>query len=291
MLSMTGYGKGTAECDGREMTVELKSVNHRFLDINIRMPRGLLYIEDDLRRDIGSRVSRGHIEVMLTYKNIRSDSKRLEVDHALLNAYFTAIDAIKSEHGLSSGLTAGECVRLPDVVTVTEEPEDKDILLSLMRNAVTAACTELISMRQSEGERLSRDLALKLDTIYNCAAEIKMRAPVVVSDYRAKLQERIKELTAGAGYDQSRFNEEVAYFADRASIDEELVRLFGHIEHVKEAVLSKEPIGRKLDFLVQEMNREANTIGSKASDMQILNTVVILKSEIEKLREQVQNIE
>ena len=289
--SMTGFGRAALSVDGRELTLELKSVNHRFLDISFRMPRSLSFLEDTVRSALGSLLSRGHIDVYAYYRNTRSDAKSVSVDKALLGAYLAAAADVANEFSLANDYTVSKALRVPDIVTVTEAEEDTDALKALMISAVDAAAHELIEMRALEGERISRDLLTRLDTLSAIRDRIAEKAPLVVEDYRAKLNSRIESLLSEVEIDRARLATEIAIFADKANIDEELVRLSSHFSAIRALFEGDEPVGRKLDFLVQEMNREFNTIGSKANDKAIAALVIDGKAEIEKLREQVQNLE
>lgn len=290
MQSMTGYGRCRLERDGREMTVELKSVNHRFLDLSLRIPRNLGFLEDAMRKEISARLSRGHVDVFVTYVNTRADARMVSVDVPLLGAYQEAAATIAKVTRAREDMSVSQYARLPDVLTVSEREEDRDAVETLMREALALAMDELCRMRASEGERLRADVLEKIHTMRGLRDAIAQRAPSVVEDYREKLQARLAQLISGQ-IDEQRLAQEVALFADRAAIDEELVRLESHFEQITALCDAQEAVGRRLDFLVQELNREVNTIGSKASDLEIARSVVSAKAEIEKLREQVQNIE
>lgn len=290
MRSMTGYGRCRHELDGREMTIELKTVNHRFLDLNLRLPRGLLFLEDAIRKQVCARLSRGHLDVFLTYRNARDDAREVRVDLPLLSAYSAAFDSIIRHSGIPDDRSLSRLASLPDVLTIAEMEDDQEAILALCREALDRALDALLAMRACEGKALWADLSARLSRLDALTAGIAERAPDVVLDYQARLTARVADLL-GAPPDPQRLAQEVALLADRASIDEELVRLSSHIRQIREALLSDEPIGRKLDFLVQELNREINTIGAKASDLSIAMGVVEAKAEIEKIREQVQNIE
>ena len=291
MKSMTGYRKGVAARDGRELTVELKGVNHRFLDIGMRVPRILSCTEDTIRRVIGERLSRGHIDVYLNYRNTRSDAKTVHIDTQLAEAYVRAARSLPTRLGLDDDLTIASVLRLPDVTEIVAADEDSDALISLAEEATGAAIDVLEVMRTAEGERLKTALLSGVDSMAAYRETILQRAPSVVEDYRRKLTERIEQALSDADIDRARLATEVALFADRACIDEELVRLESHIAQFRAYLEAAEPIGRKMDFLIQEMNRECNTIGSKANDAELTNTVLLCKAEIEKLREQIQNVE
>ncbi|MBR0026381.1 MAG: YicC family protein [Clostridia bacterium] len=289
--SMTGFGRAAVERDGREMTVELKSVNHRYLDLGIRLPRQLNFLEDVLRKAVSAEFARGHVDIFVNYRNTRKDARTVSIDSALLSAYLTAAREANQEAGLADDLTLSGVLRLPDVTTITEADEDREIVAELTREAVKAAAAELRAMREKEGENLAKDLTARADTVLSLAERIGERAPLVVDEYRTKLNARIEDLLSGVDVDRARLATEVALFADKANIDEELVRLHSHVKQFKNMMKSDEAVGRKLDFIVQEMNREFNTIGSKANDAEIASLVIEGKAEIEKIREQVQNIE
>ena len=291
MHSMTGYGRMSVERDGRQLTVELKSVNHRFLDLSFRMPRSFNFLEDSARRLIGEYLSRGHVDLFATYRNTREDSRCVEVDQALLDAYMTALDGIAETTGLEDDRTLSLATRLPDVLTVAEADEDQDALRALMREALTGALEQMSAMREKEGEALKRDISARIDTLESMTAEIEARYPETVAEYQQKLRARVEELLGGAAMDEQRLMQEVAIMADRSAIAEETVRLHSHFAQVRGFMAAGEPVGRKLDFIVQELNREVNTISSKSQDVPITRLVVEAKAEIEKIREQVQNVE
>ena len=290
MKSMTGYGRCHIEEDGREMTVEVKSVNHRFLDISYRLSRALSFLDDAVRKGVGARLARGHVDVFVTYANHRQDAKEVRVDTALAVAYQKAVMELSSALGRDADLPLSDYTRLPDVLTLQEKEEDQQTVRELFERALSGALDGLVAMREQEGERMRADILEKIGNIEALRNGVAERAPLVVAEYRDKLHQRIAALTEGE-IDEARLITEVAIFADRAAIDEELVRLLSHAAAIRETVELAEPVGRKLDFLVQELNREVNTIGSKASDTMIAQAVVNAKGEIEKLREQVQNIE
>ena len=291
MYSMTGYGKGTAAIDGREITVELKSVNHRFLDVGMRLPRHLTFLEDVLRTVLANRLSRGHVDVFVNYRNTRSDARTVNIDVPLMAAYVAAAHDANASLGLPDDLSLTAALRLPDVAEVREADEDTDAVVALTKQALSLAIDALRKMRKAEGDRLGVDLTARCETVLTLTEEVAVRAPAVVEEYRAKLNERIETLLGGVEVDRARLATEVALFADRASIDEEIVRLRSHVASMRQLLVEDEPVGRKLDFVVQEMNREFNTIGSKANDAELTSRVLLGKAEIEKIREQIQNIE
>ena len=291
MYSMTGYGKGAASGDGREITVELKSVNHRYLDVGMRLPRHLSFLEDGVRSALGTRLSRGHVDVFINYRNLRSDARAVEIDMPLLSAFVTAARSANESLLLNDDLSLSNALRLPDVTNIREADEDTDAVLSLLQSAMDSAIDVLLAMREQEGERMRAYLSDCADTVLSLTERIASRAPIVVEEYRSKLDERIQSLLGTVEVDRTRLATEVAIFADKASIDEEISRLHSHIAQMRTLLEADEPVGRKLDFVVQEMNREFNTIGSKANDGELTTLVLSGKAEIEKIREQVQNIE
>ncbi|MDL2235482.1 YicC family protein [Christensenellaceae bacterium OttesenSCG-928-L17] len=289
--SMTGYGRGYRNVDGREITVELKSVNHRYLDISMRMPRHLLFLEDAFRKQLQTALSRGHVDIYIHYRNTRSDAKTIVPDIALIGQYLHTAEEVSAQYGIRNDMTASAVMRLPDAMNIVEEEEDRDAVLALTQEATALALDALIQMREAEGERLYADFRQRAATVLALAAQIEARAPLVVEEYAKKLTERIAAAVKDVAVDSARLATEIALFSDRASIDEEITRLKSHVTQMLETLDAEEPAGRKLDFVVQEMNREFNTIGSKANDAQLTNAVIAGKGEIEKIREQVQNIE
>ena len=288
---MTGYGRGARIVDGRDLTIELKSVNHRFLDLAFRMPRSFACLEDSLRQLMQSRLSRGHIDVFVTYRNLRDDSKSVAVDHALLNAYRAAMQEMSGLTGLEDNARLTDYARMPDVLRVDEAEEDRDALKALALDCMNDAIDELLAMRVKEGERMGADIEARLCNIEKLTVGVASRAPQVVEEYRVRLTQRVTEIMEGQPVDLARITQEVAMYCDRVNIDEEIARMHSHLKGMRDAMASGAAVGRKLDFIVQEMNRKANTMGSKASDIELVSHVVNLKSEIEKIREQVQNIE
>jgi uncharacterized protein (TIGR00255 family) len=284
---MTGYGRATRELDGRELSVELKSVNHRFLDLGFRMPRSFSFLEDDARKLIAGAVARGHVEIYITYKNRRADARKVELDAALLSAYMRALD--KAE-GLADDRTLMNMARFPDVLQIAEAEEDQEALRALMAETLAAALSALNGMRAREGEELRRDIARQVDALERITQAIEERYPATVGEYAKRLRASIEELI-GQNVDEARLLTEVAIMAEKSAIDEETVRLKSHISLLRECLAGEEPVGRRIDFIVQELNREVNTISSKSQDIPITNLVVEGKAVIEKLREQVQNVE
>ena len=289
MHSMTGYGRAMREIEGRQLTIELKSVNHRFLDVSFRMPRGLMFLEDDARKRIAAKLARGHVDVFMTYRNLRSDTKTVRVDKALLSAYMQAFDQIAAA-GLKDDRAMMGVSRFPDVLIVEEAPEDQDALRTLMIETLDEALDELKAMRAREGEEMKKDLTFRVSEIGRITDAIEARYPDTVKEYTERLRTSVRELI-GSEIEESRLVMEVAIMADRSAIAEEIVRLNSHLGQLRELFEHAEPIGRKIDFIVQELNREVNTISSKSQDIPITQLAVDAKAEIEKLREQLQNVE
>lgn len=290
MQSMTGYGRCQAVLDGREMTLEVKTVNHRFLDLSFRLPRNVGFLEEMLRRELASGFQRGHMDVLVAYRNTRSDARQVRVDAALAAAYMEAARQVQEIAGAGEPLSAAQLMALPDVVQITEAQEDQGAVEQLAKLALEQVTAQVRAMRAREGDALRRDLTEHLDALAQLRERMAARAPQVPQAYRERLTARLAEL-AVEPVEPQRLAQEVAIFADKCAIDEELSRLASHIAQMRACLDEDGAVGRRLDFLTQEMNREVNTIGSKASDLEITQAVVAAKSEIEKLREQVQNVE
>jgi uncharacterized protein (TIGR00255 family) len=289
--SMTGFGQGEAADAGYAVQVEIKSVNHRYLDLFFRIPKQYSQLEETLRTVITGRLARGRVEVTLSVEEFGDQERIVQINNALLKGYLQALRTIQSELGSEDKIQLSDILALPGLLEVDEPPLDWDNLQQLVAQAANAALDGLEAMREAEGRRLCADLEEKLLQVEKLRADVAGIAPQVVVDYRKRLRERLGELLDGTTLTEERFLGEVAIFADRCSIDEELVRLASHIQEFKETLKSHASVGRKLDFLIQEMNREVNTIGSKANNVHIAASVVSMKSELEKIREQVQNIE
>ena len=289
--SMTGFGRGEVSRDGKEFTVEIKTVNHRYLDIFIKMPRQISFLEDRVRELVSKAISRGKIDVYITYANYGDDSRQVTIDEQLAKAYISALEELRDRFSLADDISVSLLSKCPEVLKVEQVEEDGEQLWEILKTALDDAVASLIRMREIEGEAMKKALLERADAIEVVIGKIEARAPEVPREYKTKLAERISDLLEQQVADESRIAMEVALFADRCSIDEELVRLKSHFGQMRQILDMDQPVGRKLDFLVQEMNREINTIGSKANDLEITRYVVDVKSEIEKIREQVQNIE
>lgn len=288
--SMTGYGRCTLAQDGREVTIELKSVNHRFLDLAFRMPRSFAFLENDMRAHISNKLARGHVDIFVTYKNSRDDARKVTLDSALLGEYLTTLRQGGIDHMLDDNLRLRDVLSMQDVLTVEEADEDQQALSALTLSALDTALDSLCAMRRREGEAMRGDVETRLDTLERTAHAIDERAPQWLEEYRQRLRARIEEICQ-MQLDEARLTQEVALAADKVAVDEETVRLRSHIAQMRDLLKQSEPAGRKLDFLVQEMNREVNTTGSKSSDLILTGMVVDAKAELEKIREQIQNIE
>ncbi len=292
--SMTGYGRGEAIGSDRRLSVEIKSVNNRFCDVQIRMPRVLAALENRVREEIVRQVARGKVDVFINFSDNSADACRVSCDTGLARAYATALREIAAAADVPEGLNAAVISRFSDVLQVESTTLDPESVWSLLQEALQQALAALIQMRRLEGQRLADDLTGRNQTLKALCQEIADRAPLVIADYRERLATRINDLLgdkAAELFDEQRLAGEVAIFADKCAIDEELVRLNSHLRQLDTILATDEPIGKKLDFLVQEINREINTIGSKANDLELINRVVTLKSELEKIREQIQNLE
>ena len=291
MFSMTGYGKGEYKEGGIELTVEIKTVNNRYLDVSVKSPKSFNAYEEAVRSLVRGSLSRGHADVFIGFNDRREQAGRLPVDENAARAYVQAAQRLKELFpGIADDLTLTALLRGADVIRTEEDAADDEQVFAALTAALSAALEKLNAMRAREGEKLAADMLARMDTIETLVGEIAARAPCVAENYRAKLFERMREVLADAPVDEARLLSEAAVFADKCNIDEELTRLRSHISQFR-AVCREERVGRKLDFLVQEFNREANTVCSKSNDLAVTNAALALKNEIEKIREQVQNIE
>ncbi|WP_369902969.1 YicC/YloC family endoribonuclease [Bacillus manliponensis] len=288
--SMTGFGRAKMESDGFQITVEMKSVNHRFLEMNVRLPKQMMMFEDKIRKVISKQVRRGRIEVSIVVEGEGLVERKLRVDWTLLNQYKSIMEEAKDKFQLQDSITLQQLMTMPEVTAIEEVENVKEQFEHSLYEVIHKAACMLKSMRDGEGEHLHKDVSHRLDEIRQSVNAIIPHAPNIVQKYRERLENRMKELH-NQELDEQRLLTEVAVFADRADIHEELVRLQSHLEQFQEALESVEPVGRKMEFIVQEMHREINTIGSKANDLTISKYVVEMKNNLEKIREQVQNIE
>ncbi len=291
--SMTGYGRSQAIVDTMNITVELKSVNHRYFEFNSRVPRNYGFLDEKLKSYIGSRVSRGKVECYVSVENLEDDEIEILVNHSLAKSYLNALKdlAETNELNLRDDLAMSSLARYNDIFTVHKQEADEEKIWNAVKSVTEAAVDKFISMREVEGEKLKNDVLSRADLILQKVSVIEERSPETVKEYNDKLLARINEFLSDIQVDEQRIATECAIFADKVAVAEETVRLRSHIDQLRQFLDSNEAVGRKTDFLVQEMNREANTIGSKAQDVTIARNVIDIKAEIEKIREQIQNIE
>ena len=289
--SMTGYGRGENISENRKFIVEIKSVNHRYNDITIKLPRSMNYLEDKIRKTAVQKIFRGKTDIYINFETFSTDDICVKMNEPLAKAYIDKLRYIEETYHLSTNDSLGIVVKFPDIITVEKVQNDEDLIWNTLLPALQEAIEKFIQMRTTEGNALKTDILKKSDFIKQLVDKIKQRAPLVILDYREKLKSRINELLDTIEIDEQRLAVEVTLFADKGCIDEEIIRLESHIIQLNEILNEGGLVGRKLDFLVQEMNREANTIASKANDIQITQATIDLKSEIEKIREQIQNIE
>jgi uncharacterized protein (TIGR00255 family) len=288
--SMTGFGRAEANQGTYKILIEMKSVNHRFCEINIRMPKQFLVLEEKLKKAVGSYLQRGRVEIFITIEGQNIHEHSLDVDWKLLSAYIDALHKVKDRHQISGSIEINDILKLENVFTIKEAQTGMEEIEMSLLEQVQLATEQLVSMRALEGEQLKEDIFIHLTYIENMAKELQQFAPLVVEAYRKRLEKKMKEFL-GSEIDEQRIMAEAAIFADRADINEELKRIHSHLGQFTQSLHSTDPVGRKLDFLVQELNREVNTIGSKANDAKIANLVVEMKACLEKIKEQVQNIE
>ena len=288
---MTGFGRAEVITKERKITVELKSVNHRYLDLSIKMPRKLVFLEGAIRNLMKTYMQRGKVDVFITYEDYTLSCGALKYNKELAGEYLAYIRQMAEEFGLENDVKAGALSRYPDVLTMEEQSVDEDALWAVLEAPLREACEKFAQSRAREGENLKNDLIAKLDALDEKVSQVEARSPEVVDSYREKLEAKVHELLEDSQIEDSRIAAEVVLFSDKICNDEETVRLHSHIQGMKKMLEEKEGIGRKLDFMAQEMNREANTILSKSSDLIISNIAIDLKTEIEKIREQVQNVE
>jgi len=290
--SMTGYGKGEAENQLYKLKIEIKSVNHRYLDINVKLPRYLIYLEEGIKKLIKEKINRGKVDVFVSFDFADASSVEVKVDIPLARSFKQALEELKVELEIEDSIRLNNILSISDVIKTEKKELDEDLVWETIKESTESALNRILQMREYEGGQLKLDILKKLDNIVAISERIEKRAPLVIEEYKGKLNERIQSILEDKTIvDPDRLAMEVAIYADKSSIDEELTRLKSHVLQLKAILSEDDAIGRKLDFLIQEFNREVNTIGSKSSDTEIVKAVVELKSEIEKIREQVQNIE
>ena len=288
--SMTGYGKSNLAKNDREYQIEMKSVNHRYLDISVKMPRVLSYLEEEVKKEIASQVKRGKIDVFITFQNNSSEGKEIKINHELAKIYIDELKNLAKEEEILANIEVTEISKFPDVLSIENKQEDETIKNELLE-AVRQATQSLVQMRAVEGNKIAEDLLTRITTIQEKVKEISSLSTGLIEEYVVKLEGRIKEILKNQEIDEARLAQEVVIYADKCSIAEEVTRLKSHISQFEKLLHTEEAIGKKLDFIIQEMNRETNTIGSKANNLEITNGVIEIKTELENVREQVQNIE
>lgn len=289
--SMTGFGRGEATVDGRDITVEIKSVNHRYFEFNCRTTRGFGFLEEKLKSYIKERVSRGKIDMFVSLSQKEDTESIVKINPSLALGYINALKKLSDEYGVKDDISVSTVSSYSDIFQVHKAPEDEEEVWNAVKPVLDTALNNFITMRETEGEKMKADVMSRAKHILSIVDEIESRSPERVKEYETRLKERIEELLGSADYDEQRVIAEVAIFADKVAVDEETVRLRSHFDQLKSLMDGDGEVGRKLDFIIQEMNREANTIGSKANDSSLSHMVVDIKAEIEKIREQIQNIE
>lgn len=289
--SMTGYGKSEQTIDSLNVTVEIKSVNHRYFEFSARVPREYGFLEEKLKKYCNSLITRGKVECYVSVDDLEEREMEVNVNETLAAGYVKALKELSERFGLKDDISAVTLSRYPDVITLHKASEDEERIWNAVKTVAETAVSKFIEMRETEGSKLRGDILSRADYIIECVEFIEGRSPETVREYNEKLKQRMKELLGDAAVDEQRLLNEAAIYADKIAVDEETVRLRSHISQLRDFMNSSEAIGRKLDFLVQEINREANTIGSKAQDVDIAKKVIAIKAEVEKIREQVQNIE
>ena len=289
--SMTGYGKQSLSVEKREYQIEMKSVNHRYLDINIKLPKSISYLEDTIKKEISAKIKRGKIDVFITFENNSQEGKNITINKELAKLYIEQLKELAQEEKILSNIEVMDIAKLPDILTVKNDEEDERIQNELIE-VVQGAISKIIEMKNIEGSKIEQDLLQRIDKIENKIMEISVKSTGLIEEYVVKLEKRIKEILKTEDIDKSRLAQEVVIYADKCSIEEEVTRLKSHIYQFRNLIANNnETIGKKLDFLIQEMNRETNTIGSKANNLEITNGVIDIKTELEDIREQIQNIE
>ena len=288
--SMTGYGKSNLSINSREYQVEIKTVNHKYIDTNIRMPRIISYLEEDVRKLIASKIKRGKVDISISFENYSSDGNDIRINTELAKMYIENLKKLAEEENISSNIEVTEITRLPYVLTIKSNLDEKQIKSELLQ-VVDEAVNQLINMRQNEGNRISEDIFTKISQIEEKNEEIFKLSTGLIDEYVVKLETRIKEILKTEELDKSRLMQEVVIYADKCSVEEQITRLKSHIGQLRNLIDSEGPSGKKMDFIIQEMNRETNTIGSKANNLEIVNRVVDIKTILEDIREQIQNIE
>lgn len=289
--SMTGYGRARETLHQRDITVEVRSVNNRYLDCTVKLPRAFVFAEDSIKTCVQKAVSRGKVDVFVTIDSTGADEAVVAVNESLAKGYFDALIQLQEKLGVKNDITAATLAKFPDVLTVTKAEEDLEAIAADICTVLEKALCAYTSMRTVEGKKLADDIGARAATIETCVGVVEERSPQTVTEYREKLTAKMQEVLATTAIDENRILQEAAIYADKVAVDEETVRLRSHIAQLRTMLQSEKPVGRDMDFLVQEFNRECNTIGSKCKDLKITETVLQMKAEVEKIREQVQNVE
>ena len=289
--SMTGFGRGEAANEKYKVTIEMKSVNHRYLDLSVRLPRKLNFYEPAIRNQVKEFAKRGKIDIFVSIEQLQENAESIQYNPQIAAAYLSGISQMADEFSIDGTIQAYQLARFPDVFTKAEEDDNEEEWIPIVTQALRDACEKFAESRRIEGEKLAKDLSEKLDHISDLVDKIETRSPQIVEEYRKKITEKVEQLLGDTQIDENLLATEIVMFSDKICVDEEMGRLRTHVEHVKETLAVGENIGRKLDFLIQEMNREANTTLSKANDSEVSEYGIDLKTEIEKIREQIQNIE
>ena len=288
--SMTGYGKSNMSKNLREYQVEIKSVNHRYLDISIKMPRSLSYLEEEIKKAVSAKLTRGKVDVFITFNNNSLEGRDIKINTEIARMYIKELRGLAESEGIVADILVTEISKLPDVLTIQNNQDDETIKNELLE-VTNKAIENLVEMRKVEGEKIAQDLLLRIQDIEGKVKKISSLSTGLIEDYVVKLNTRIKELLQDQEIDEARLAQEVVIYADKYSIEEEVTRLNSHIYQFRELLKGNEAVGKKLDFMIQEMNRETNTIGSKANNLEITNEVINMKTQLENIREQVQNVE
>lgn len=291
MKSMTGFGRAKLEKNNRIYTVEIKSVNHKYNDITIKMPRTFSYLEDKIKKEISSNIARGKIDVYISFENYSQEGKQVIINQELVNEYMSKFKILAEQNNLNLNIPVTEITKLPEVLTLKETEEAEDVIENELLECLKEAINNFTNMREQEGNKIKEDLKVRIEKIEKEVEKISEYSTRLVEEYVVKLEQRIKELLKTDVVDESRLATEVVIYADKCSVEEELTRLRSHIYQFKNMIEETKPIGKKIDFLIQEMNRETNTTGSKSGSLEITNLVINIKTELEDIREQVQNIE
>ncbi|HEX3038777.1 MAG TPA: YicC/YloC family endoribonuclease [Caproiciproducens sp.] len=289
--SMTGFGRSEDTIDGRDIIIEIKSVNHRYFEFSSRITRGYGFLDEKLKSYLQNRISRGKIDLYVSIETLEDTDAQVSINHSIAAGYVNALHELAQRYHLRDDISVSTVSRNADIFTIHKTPEDEEIIWNAVRHVTDKALDTLLTMRETEGKRLKEDVLQRAELILKTVDQIEERSPQTVEEYREKLQQRLQEMLGDTNIDEQRILTEAAIFADKVAVAEETVRLRSHFEQLRNMLNSDEAVGRKLDFIVQEMNREANTIGSKCVDTQIAYMVVNIKAEIEKIREQIQNIE